>query len=96
MGGQLRNSALLDDKRFDRLRDFVLMGNEINPCCGIIEERKIIENFLKFPVGYHGVFIFAHPNSWILGSFVSFYGLFYFWVILSTEFQAFSAFDRPF
>jgi hypothetical protein len=69
------------------------MGNEINPCCGIIAERKIIENFLKFPVGYHGVFIFAHPNSRVLASFVSFYGLFYFWVILSTEFQAFSAFD---
>jgi HNH endonuclease len=92
--GQLRNSVLLNDKQFEKLRAFVLTGKEVNPCCGIIADRKILEGMLNFPAGYHGVFIFASPNSRILGSFVSFYGLFYFWVILSTEFQAFSVIDE--
>jgi len=93
--GQLRNPVLLHDKQYERVREFILTGKETNPCCGIIIDRNIIEKMLNFQVGHHGVFVFAHPKSRILGSFVSFYGLFYFWVILSTRFQALSAIDEP-
>jgi HNH endonuclease len=92
--GQLRNSVLLNDKQFENVREFVFAGKEVKPCCGIFADRQILEGMLNFPAGYHGVFIFAHPNSRALGSFVSFYGLFCFWVVLSTEFQALSPIDE--
>jgi len=93
--GQLRNSLLLSDKQFEIIREFILTGEETKPCCGIIVDRKLLGTLLNFPVGHHGVFVFAHPRSRILGSFVTFYSLFYFWVVLSANFQALSAIDEP-
>lgn len=93
--GQLRNPQLLVDKQYEIIREYILTGKESQPCCGIIVDLQLLSTMLNFPVGFHAVFIFANPRSSKLGAFVTFYNLFYFWVVLSTNFQALSAIDEP-
>jgi hypothetical protein len=92
--GQLRDPGLLNDRQFEELRSFIMAGEEATRLCGIITDRKITDRMLRLPVGYHAVFIFAHPTSSVLGSFVVFYGLFFYWVILSRRFEALAVFDE--
>ena len=91
--GQLRSSVVLDDAQYNNIRNFILKGEEPIVLCGILSDNRLLNGMLNFPTGYHAVVINAHPKSNVLGAFVTFYSLFYFWVILSTNFQAIAAID---
>jgi len=92
--GQLRNADLLNDRQYDDIRNFILTGSENEPICGLLYDPILLNGILNFPIGYHGVVIIAHPKSRILGAFVTFFGLFYFWVILSANYQVLTPFDE--
>ena len=92
--GQLRGAMILDDTQYSNVRDFILTGAESEVCCGLLSDHSLLNGMLNFPVGHHGVMIIAHPKSQVLGSFVTFYSLFYFWVILSTNYHAIAPFDE--
>lgn len=91
--GQLRDASLLSDDQYNDVRNFILNGAESHILCGILNDHYLLNGLLNFPVSHHAVVTIAHPQSRVLGSFVTFYGLFYFWVMLSTNYQALAAVD---
>jgi hypothetical protein len=90
---QLRGNVILGDRQYANIRDFILNGTEARVLCGNLCDSNLLNGMLNFPVGHHVVCVIAHPKSRILGFFVTFYSLFYFWVILSTRYRALAAFD---
>lgn len=90
---QLRPGLVLDDSQYDDIRNFILNGTESRVLCGNLCDLKLLNGMLNFSVGHHAVVVVAHPKSRILGFFVTFYSLFYFWVILSMHYRALAAFD---
>jgi hypothetical protein len=85
---QLRGATFVSDKEFDTIRKFVLSGNERELCCGVLSDSRLLEGSLNFPVPDHAIVVIAHPYDRILGAFVVLYGIFYWWVLLSTEYTA--------
>jgi hypothetical protein len=83
-----RGRALLVDREFDPVRTFVLTGHEAELCCGVLSDMRLLQGPLNFPLPYHAVAIIAHPADHVLGAFVTFYSLFYYWVILSRRHHA--------
>lgn len=81
--GKLRDAQSLNDEQYSSVRDFISDGIESKVLCGVLNDLKLLNEVLDFSVGHNGAMIIAHPNSCVLGAFVSFYGLFYFWVVLS-------------
>ena len=70
--------------------NFIRNGTEAVPaCCGVVSDKAITHGTFKsiWPP-FHFVHIVAHPLDPFLGAFVCFYGLYYYWVILSTRYQA--------
>jgi len=90
---QLPNSLLLSDHQYDVIRDFITTGKEHELRCGLLADSTLLNRFLNFPLPNHGVAIIAHPDSRVLGGFVTFYSLFYFWVMLSTQYRSLGPFD---
>jgi hypothetical protein len=90
---QLRGSLTLSEAQYEDIRNFILTGAESRILCGNLCDLNLLNGMLNFPVRHHAVVIIAHPHSRVLGSFVTFYGLFHFWVTLSKRFQALAAFD---
>jgi hypothetical protein len=92
---QLRGNFILGDTQYNDIRNFILDGTESRVLCGNLCNLTLLNGMLNFSVGHHGVVIITHPRSRVLGSFVTFYSLFYFWIILSANYQALAAFDEP-
>lgn len=90
---QLRGNLTLTDAQYEDIRNFILTGVEPRILCGNLCNLNLLNGMLNFSVRHHAVVIIAHPHSRVLGSFVTFYGLFHFWVILSNHFRALAAFD---
>jgi len=90
---QSRGSLLLSDTQYNEIRNFILNGTESRVLCGNLCDLKLLNGMLNFSVGHHAVVAVGHPKSRILGFFVTFYSLFYFWVLLSTHYRALAAFD---
>lgn len=90
---QLRGSRTLIDAQYEDIRNFILTGAESHTLCGNLCDLNLLNGMLNFPLRHHAAVIIGHPRSSVLGSFVTFYGLFHFWVILSKCFQAVGAFD---
>lgn len=90
---QLKGNQTLSDAQYEDIRNFILTGAEPRTLCGNLCDLNLLNGMLNFSVRHHAVVIISHPHSRVLGSFVSFYGLFHFWVILSKHFQALAAFD---
>ena len=91
---QLRGNMILGDRQYADIRNFILNGTETRVLCGNLCDPNLLNGMLNFSVGHHAVGVIAHPKSRILGFFVTFYSLFYFWVILSTNYRALAAFDN--
>jgi hypothetical protein len=89
----IRGSELARDTEYDAIRNFVLTGEEIDVRCGVLTDRQLIDRVFGFPIGNHAVAIFGHPHTTILGAFVTFFGLFHFWIVLSRQYRALAAFD---
>lgn len=87
------DSRMLMDHEFDTARNFILTGNEQELCCGLLSDRRLLEGALNFQLPCHAVVLVAHPDDRVLGAVVSFYGLFYYWVLLSTRHKAIAAWD---
>jgi hypothetical protein len=90
---QLRGSASLGCSEFETARQYALTGHERALCCGVLSDPRLLNGLLNFPLPYHAVVIIEHPADRILGAFVSFFGLFYYWVILSTRHSALAPMD---
>lgn len=90
---QFRGNQVLNDTQYEDIRNFIITGAEPPTLCGNLCNLHLLNGMLNFPPRHHAVVIIGHPYSRVLGSFVTFYGLFYFWVILSKCFQAIGAFD---
>ena len=90
---QIRGHALLIDDDFKPLREFVLKGYEKESCCGLLSDTKLLSGSLNIPLPNHGVFLIAHPLDRILGGIVTFFGLFFYWVVLSRRYTALAAWD---
>ena len=85
---QLRSGAFVADGDFDPVREFIINGMEQQLCCGVLSDPRLLEGSLNFPLPNHAVVIIGHPQDRVLGAFVTFYSLFYYWVILSTSYTA--------
>ena len=90
---QIRSSQFLQDTQYNTTRDFVLTGNEVTCCCGVLGDSQLLNGILDFDLPNHAVLLIAHPSSRMLGAFVTFYGLFSFWIHLSTKYVALAPFD---
>ena len=90
---QLRGTASLDHSGFGTVREFALIGNERESCCGVLSDPRLLSGPLNFPLPHHAVVIIEHPDDYILGAFVSFFALFYYWVVLSTRHRALAPMD---
>lgn len=90
---QTRDNSLLIDHQFTAVREFILSGVEKEPCCGLLSEVKLMSGSLNVPLPHHAVFLVAHPLDRILGGFVTFFGLFYYWVVLSRTYTALAPWD---
>lgn len=90
---QIRPIEILRGQEFDHVREFILDGKEIYLCCGLLSDLRLLEGPLNFPIPNHGVVIIAHPHDRILGAFVSLYGLFSYWVLLSKSYTALMPMD---
>lgn len=83
----------LDDPQYNTIRDFIIYGKEGKVCCGFFPGIWRLMDFYDFSAPYNTVVLIGHPESSMLTAIVSFFGLFFIWVILSVEYQAISAFD---
>jgi hypothetical protein len=90
---QLRSAEFVVTFEYDHVRTFILDGNDQDRCAGILADPQIAVLLKPFNPPHHVVYVMAHPGTRILGAFVIFYGLFYFWVILSRRFRALGATD---
>jgi hypothetical protein len=92
---QIRTAERAADSDFNAVRSFILDGTYVNHhCAGAVVDRGLLDGlFRKFEPPSHAVYVTAHPRDNILGAFVVFYGLFYFWVILSRHFLALGPID---
>lgn len=87
------SQQFFDDPQYDNIRRYILMGDEDKLCCGFFPGPGKLRTFCDFKISYNVVVVVAHPDTKLLTGIVSFYGLFYLWVLLSTEFTAVTAFD---
>jgi len=90
---QMFGSTVLSDRQYDTIRNFILTGHEHELSCGVLGDFHLLNGVLNFPIGNHAVVIVGHPQTRLLGAFVAFYSLFYFWVLISKEYYALAAFD---
>lgn len=83
-----RGAQFVSDAEYDPVRAFVLNGVDTGQVAGIVADDSVLNRFLHpFKPPHHVVYITAHPQSTVLGAFVGFYGLFYYWVILSRQYR---------
>jgi hypothetical protein len=90
---QIRSRTILQGEEFDHIRAFIRDGKETYLCCGLLSDLRLLNGSLNFPIPNHGVVLIAHPNDKILGAFVTFYGLFPYWVLLSKRHTVLVPFD---
>lgn len=91
---QLRSAAFVTDREYDNVRDFILTGTDTTHCAGVIVDQALLEGiFGVFQPPHHAVYIVSHPEDRTLGAFIVFYGLFYYWVILSRRYRALGPMD---
>lgn len=90
---QIRPAAILRGDEFDHVREFIRTGKETYLCCGLLEDLRLLEGSLNFPLPNHGVVLIANPIDRMLGGFVIFYGLFPYWVVLSQKYTALGSID---
>jgi hypothetical protein len=82
-------SAAATTSEFDELRDFILDGTEPSAAVvGLLFEQSHLGGPMAFSVLTHAAYLVAHPDESVLGCFVVFFGVFYYWVILSKEHKA--------
>ncbi|MBX3369803.1 MAG: hypothetical protein KF793_05370 [Nitrospira sp.] len=88
---QLRFPVLSAD--FNEIRRFILHGDTDGKCCGILIDERLLFGSFNFQPPSHAVVLIAHPKDTVLGAVVSFFGLFYYWVVLSKNYRALAALD---
>jgi HNH endonuclease len=91
---QLRTSTVARDSEFDGIRSFILSGVEDEPTCGLTADPRLLTSSLNIPVPAHAVVLVAHPLDRVLGSFVIFFGVLLYWVILSRRYTSLGAMDE--
>lgn len=80
---------------FEEVRKFVEEGTEATePIVGVLSDEAHLTGPLDYPVLTHASFLIGNPEDRTLGGFVAFFGVFYYWVILSRSYQADGAFNR--
>jgi len=90
----LRPTRMLLGPEFDSVRAFILEGVENRRAlCGLLWDEEIIRQALPIPLPQHAVCLIGHPADRWLGGFVIFYGLFYYWVVLSAKYTVVSPWD---
>lgn len=90
----LFGSVAATDPEFNGLRQFILDGTEQPRTVGLLFEESHLTGPMAFPVLTHAAYLVAHPKDAVLGCFVVFFGVFYYWVILSKEHRAPSPCDH--
>jgi hypothetical protein len=68
---------------YNDVRGFILTGREARPLCGLVHDRVWWTDPLNFPVLSHASLVIGHPLDRVLGAFVVFFGVYYYWVALS-------------
>ena len=91
---QLRGCKFVADKEFNVIREFIRTGEERQASCSVLADLRLLKKSLYFRPPLHAVVIIAHPLDRVLGAFVSFFGLFYYWVILSNSYTALGPMDN--
>jgi len=91
---QMRGAEYVRDNQFDVVREFVRDGTETRPArCEMISDSAFVTRGFNFAIPKHAVYVNGHPITRTLGAVVAFFGLFYYWVILSTRFAAVAQID---
>src|SRR5205814_4448093 len=91
-----RDPSELVSQQFDAVREFVLTGVESEGIvCGVLSDRSHLSGPMDFPVPTHTAFIVGHPLDEVLGGLVTFFGVLYYWVILSRHYVAAESFIGP-
>jgi hypothetical protein len=90
---QFIGATVAAGSEFDDARDFILTGKEREPCCGVLADSRLLNGALDIPVPTHAVVLIGHPADRIMGGFVVFFGLFYYWIILSRRYSPLAPLD---
>lgn len=90
---QLRPEVIFSAE-FEDIRRFILDGTHPGRAsAGLLWHEQLLNGPLRVPVPMHMVGLISHPNDRIFGGFVAFFGLYYYWVCLSTHHFALAAHD---
>jgi len=90
----LRGASFVAHSEFDAIRRFIIEGDEPECLVGVVSDRKQFDLFRELGPPHHTVWLVSHPFDHILGAIVGLYGLFYFWVILSSRYTALGPMDE--
>ena len=92
---QLRNGTVASGGELAAIRDFILRGAEPPTSVGLIGEENLYQDRcpLFVQTGNHFVLLAAQRN--LLGAVVSFFGLYYYWVILARPYSILAPWDDP-
>lgn len=90
---QFLGAIVAAGSEFDDVREFILTGTEREPCCGVLADPRLLDGSLNIPVPTHAVVLIGHPADRIMGGFVVFFGLFYYWIILSRRYSPLAPLD---
>ena len=90
----LRSASFVAHSEFDGVRRFILDGDKPQCLVGAVSDRKQYDLFKGIGVPHHTVWLTSHPLDHVLGAIVGLYGLFYYWVILSTAYTALGPMDE--
>jgi hypothetical protein len=90
---QFLGAIVAAGSEFDNVREFIMTGTEREPYCGVLADPRLLDGSLNIPVPTHAVMLIGHPADRIMGGFVVFFGLFYYWVILSRRYSPLAPLD---
>jgi hypothetical protein len=88
-----RASLVASDSQYAQIRDFILTGNH-DFCSGVLPAPPPLTGLSDLPVGIHAGGIVHNVSSPILGAFIVFFGLFHYWVLISTSYQSLQSDDE--
>jgi hypothetical protein len=92
---KLRGTSIVLGDDFDPVRSFIREGLEPEPVAGVLSDEALLFGPLTFPVPSHAAYVVGHPLDRVVGAFVAFFGMHYFWVLLSNKYAALAPFDEP-
>lgn len=90
----IRGSEAVVGADFQPVCDFILEDRDTTPCVAVVSNEKWLFGPMNYPVPSHAAHVLGHPADRVLGSFVTFFGLYSYAVVLSRDYPVVGAIDE--